>query len=204
MAKKFVIANLGKYIEDASVAAVNRAAETARTKGSSFIREHYNFKKSELDQHIKIMRKASKNNPNCIIRITNAEIGLIHFNAKQVGTGGRPNLGKKGKMKHVNTKGKIVYRRQSKTGVTAMVVKGKSKLYRGERHGAFIQNINGGRQVFIRTSSQKLPIKKLYGVSLTGMIRTRSGNSRVLDVIHDAFDEAYEKRLDHELSRRLK
>lgn len=201
---KYDFVKLGKYIEEASISALNRAAQTAVTKASSFIREKYNFKKSELDQHIKIIKRANRGNPVVTVRVTNAEIGLIHFNAKQVGTGGRPNLGEKGKMKHINTKGKVVYRGQSKTGVTAMVVKGKSKLYRGKRYGAFIKTINGGKQVFIRTSSKKLPIKKLYGVSLTAMVRTKSGNSRVVDVMHDAFDEAYEKRFDHELKRRIK
>jgi cold shock CspA family protein len=204
MGNKFTLVTLGKYIEDASVSAMNRAAQTAVTRTSSFIREKYNFKKSELDEHIRIQTKATKDSTFVVVRIKKQEIGLIHFGAKQFGRPGRPKVyTKSGRLKK-NAGPKM------NTGVKAEVQKGNRQLFRSSDNmrASFIQTMNGGTQVFIRTSELnsegKQKIRKLSAMGITQLFETQSGKSRATDLLQDTFNEEYQKRLDHEINRRFR
>ena len=185
------ILKLGDKLKNANAAAVNRAAATAVTAVSKLIRDKYNFKKKDLDEHIKIISKASPDNSSVTVKISKAAVALINFNATQVGKGGRPKKGKGPR---------------TKQGVKATVEKGNRLLYRPNTIGSFISTMKSGHTgVFARESNEKnAPIKELWGVNLIQLVNPKSGNSLVMDTLRQTFQDAYEKRLNHEVERRFK
>lgn len=202
---QFDIKKLGNLIESASISAINRAAQSAVTAASKFIRTKYAFKKKDLDEHIKLISRAEPGRSYASVKISKSDVSLMVFNAKQVGKGGRPR------------KGKGPRRNQ---GVKASVEVGKRKLYRSKDNdrGSFIAAMESGHVgVFIREDKERVSglleggvysfhkepkIKELFGINVQQLFITRIGKGRATDVMYDAFDEAYEKRLDHELKRR--
>ena len=198
---KAIYVGLGKYIDNASVSAINRAASSAVTAASSFIRTKYKLKKSDLDYRMKIVRKADKNHPIVTIMIMKGDISLYKFNATQIGHAGRPvTHTKSGRLKKNPKTGG-----NPKWGVKAEVVVGNRHLLRSkdDTRGSFIQTMSSGHiGVFIRTSNDKnAKIKELFGVDLTKLIDPKSGNSLVVKEITDVFYNVYEERLTHEMSR---
>jgi hypothetical protein len=211
----FTFVKLGKWLESASISAMNRAAQSARVAANRFIREHYALSATEINLHMRIVTRASKGHPYVTMRITDGNINLYKFNAKQVG---KPGRSKKGRGPRLSQ------------GVKATVIKGKRQLFRSadKQRGAFITTMKSGHTgVFIRRGDdlhnstgrvkglgmggvfqfndyKKDSIVELFGVRLTQLIQTKSGKSRVIDVMMDVFDDVYEKRLMHELNRSLR
>lgn len=197
---------LGKTLEKANIAAVNRAAKTAVSQASSFIREKYNFKKRDLDLLIRISFKATNEYPYVKVRIVSGGIPLTWFNPKQFGLPGRRSK-KKGP--------------RFKEGVKATVIKGKRQLFRSadRMRGSFIWSGDTEedleRGVFIRTGKKKImkkgkfkgkereSIVKLYGVDLGKLFDPKTGESYVIKRMHEVFDQEYQKRLEHEIKYRL-
>lgn len=197
------IIKLGKLIESASISAMNRAGKTAVTHTSNFIRQKYNFKKKELDNHIRIISKARKESPVVKVSVNKADISLLRFSAKQFGKPGRSKRNKGPRLRQ---------------GVKATVMKGNRQLFRSEdkQRGSFIWTDNGkDRGVFIRTGEKKILTKgkysgqsregivKLFGINLLRLFKPKSGKSIVIDKMHETFGNEYHKRLEHELKRRI-
>ncbi|HEX2866122.1 MAG TPA: hypothetical protein VHO03_03720 [Ignavibacteriales bacterium] len=201
---RFSFKELGRTIEISSIAAANRAADTAVTRGSSLIRERYNVKKRDLDKSFLIFAKAKADQPFVIVKVRAAEFPLYDFNATQTGKPGRPKLyTKSGRLKKNSGP-------RFNQGVKATVARGERKLYRSadNQKGSFIATVGKGGHigVFIRTdrinSKGKEIIKELFGLSLTRITLPKSGGSKVIDSMDKTFKEEYFKRLKHELERR--
>lgn len=185
-------------IEGATISAMNRAAQSAITAASALIRKKYNFKKSELDSQIRMI-KATKSRNYVFIIVRNKEIGLIKFSARQIG---KPGRSKKGKGP------------RTKQGVKATVIKGERKLYRSvdKLRGSFIATMRSGHTgVFIRSATETTlnkagkktaKIHELYGLRLTSLFSPVDGKSRVVDLIESKFYEVFVKRFQHELRRK--
>lgn len=197
------IIKLGKLIENASISAMNRAGKTAVTHTSNFIRQKYNFKKKDLDEHIRVISKASKETPVVKVRVNKPDVSLLQFSAKQFGKPGRTKKNKGPRLRQ---------------GVKATVIKSKRQLFRSEdkKRGSFIWSEGGkDRGVFIRTGEKKKLTKgkyagqeregivKLFGINLLRLFNPKSGKSIVIDQMSEVFGNEYHKRLEHELKRRI-
>jgi hypothetical protein len=183
------IIRLGQTIEGASVSAINRAAKSAVTAVSKHIRETYNIKKKDLDERIGVIGRASGERMYATVRVRRGDVRLLLFGAKQIG---RPGRSKRG-----------VGPRLSE-GVRAMVRRGDRRLYRSSDNarGYFIAKMKSGHVgVFVRDMSDK--IKERYGIDITQRIVTKGGNSKAMEILAKTFTEVYEKRLNHELLRRV-
>lgn len=191
------IIKLGKDIERANVAAMNRAAKSALTAVSNFIREKYNIKKSVLDENYIIIAKATADSPTVDVLIKSKPLSLKDFKPKQVGKVGRPRKGRKP---------------SGKGGVKVTQQKGKRELIRSadNTRGAFLWR----GHVFIRTgefgakSQRQKPekrekIEKLFGPNPKSLFYPEAEPRMPMQVLEDRFYEQYEVRLQHELERRL-
>lgn len=196
------IIKLGRLIEKASISAMNRAGKTAVTRTSNFIRQKYNFKKRDLDQHIRIIRRASKEVPVVKVIVNKPDISLLQFKAKQFGKPGRSKRNRGPRLSQ---------------GVKATVMKGERQLFRSEdkQRGSFIwSEVGKDRGVFIRTGEKRKLTKgkhkgqeregivKLFGINLLRLFNPKSGKSIVIDQMHEVFANEYHKRFEHELMRR--
>lgn len=205
MGNKFSFVRLGQIIERSSMAAANRAAQTTITRASSFIRDKYNIKKSELDKGFRIENKAKAETPWVLVRVRKKEFPLMDFSAKQIGKSGRPKLiyTKRGKLSKKSGPRK-------NQGVKATVVRGDRRLYRSSDNtrGSFVAVVGKGQHkgVFIRTermnSKGKQVIEELFGMSLTRITMPKTGHSKVLDEMQKTFTQEYKKRLKTELEYR--
>lgn len=188
-----VIVQLGKTIDQASIAALNRAARTTVTAASKLIRQWFAVKKKDLDYRMKIVNRARQSHPYVTVRILKGGIPLHDFNARQIGKSGRSKKNKGPRTSH---------------GVKATVKRGNRKLYRSadKTRGSFIATMKSGHTgAFIRKSNEKdSKIVELFGLDISQLIDPKSGKSKVIEFMQTVFQAEYEKRLDHELRRRLK
>jgi hypothetical protein len=186
--------------ERATISAMNRAARTALTAASAKIREKFNFKKKDLDTRIRIVSPARKGRESVTIRVVNEEVQLYKFQAKQIGKPGRSKRRKGSRLKQ---------------GVKATVTKRDRKLFRSsdKKRGSFLATMRSGHTgVFIRSSTdfsvnkkgKLVPmIRELFGLRLTSLFSPVDGESTIIDLLEKIFIETFEKRLMHELNRKL-
>ena len=174
------IIKLGKDIEKANVAALNRAAKSALSAVSTFIRDKYNINKAVLDENYKIIAKATADSTYVTVLIKSKPLSLKVFKPAQVGKIGRPKKGRKP---------------SGKGGVKVTQVKGKRELIRS----AFLWR----GHVFIREGEERLPIKQLFGPNPKSLFYPKDEPRLPMKVLEDRFYEQYEIRLQHELQRRL-
>jgi len=192
---------LVKLINDAKRSAFKRAIQQAKTKLSSYIRERYNIKESDLDEQISIAN-VKYNEATGELIVSHKPMPLVKFKAKQIGKGGRPVT--KWTFKKRTGKFEAKTKRNYKTGVKATVIKNNSLLYRSKdkERGSFIATMKQGHTgVFIRKGKDR-NIVELFGVSAYQLVRKPDGKIQVQ--LNESFIKAFEERFTHEFNRKLK
>ena len=155
-------------LERAIASAINKTVVTAKKEMSAGVREVYNIKKRDLDPHITV-RKAKASDTQSIITVKSKSIGLIHFNATATKAFDR------GSKRYFKTSARVLKRNRKR------VIK-----------GAFIGKGKGSRswQVFRRTSSKRLPIRKLSVITPTTMTK-KEGVDDFTRVIRKDFNKNF-------------
>lgn len=87
---------------NAEIATVNRAAKSAFSQTSKFIRATYNIKKSDLDKNAKIS-KATKSNPHLTLTIYCKAISLYKFRGGKAKKGARATIRKGSRKEYKGT-----------------------------------------------------------------------------------------------------
>lgn len=132
---------LSKVHAKAEIAAMNRAARTARSEVVQSIREDYNIKASELKANIEII-KANKHRPYVLIKSKHKSIALYKFKARQLTKGTKAAIRKGGRKMY---KGAFV--QEMRTGHTGVYQrKGKSKYPIKELYGPSAMQLLGTKQ----------------------------------------------------------
>lgn len=156
-------------IGKATVRALNRAIDTAQTIANRKIRERYNVKAAAVRKAFKKKRAHGKQSYAVAeLEISGVRIPLIEFGAS--------------------------WSRKMRPGASVRVLKegGRKRIA-----GAFIgvHGASGARQVFIRTSKERYPIKALRSVSVPQQFTHKT----VLKAVQQATREAFSKNFRQQL-----
>ncbi|MES2909872.1 MAG: phage tail protein [Pseudomonadota bacterium] len=151
--------------EQATVRAVNRTLEQAKTRMSRSIRAEFNISTSKVNQSLRIERAKYHGGIYTVTGMLESptkrgrSINLINFEA-----------------------------RKTARGVSVKVMR---KGGRKEIRGAFIAN--KGRTVFKREGKGRLPIVALQTIDVAQMFNTRRVNALVVAMINAKFPEIFER-----------
>lgn len=156
----------------ATVRALNRVADMAKTAASREIRQTYRIKAGDLSSIIKV-RRAS-------IRQTYIEAAVVATGARSI-----PLV--------------QFAARQTRKGVTVSVTRrGGRKLL----PGAFVATMKNGKQgVWERTSRKRLPIKELYTIGVPYQFAARKTLEAMARIIRDKFPERLQHELEQAVKR---
>lgn len=161
-------------VSRAIVAAVNRAAQGARTDAVRKVRERYYIRAGTVSDEIKIT-KATMENQVAVIRASGSPIPLSKFRIIP----SRPPT------------------KRRKKPVIARVVRGEG----GPIKGAFVAQMKSGHiGVFHRAGKARLPIIERYGPSVPQML----GHESVVAYVEERAQERLAERLEHEINRLLR
>ena len=171
---KTLLAGVPDGVEKAASAALNRAAEHARTQAKRKVRETYTVKMNRIDERLDVKRA----NPKSLfasVQSRGRPVVLSYFNVRP----GQP-LNKRTT--------KLVYAQVRRDGG-------------GTIRKVFVARTKSGHiGVFRRTDGNKsLPIKQLYAPSLPQMLGTKS----ISEFTMDAALQVMPVRFEHEISRLL-
>ena len=151
--------------------AINCSLEMTKTEQLRQSTAKYTVKRNKLSENIKLFRANSGNLRGKIYSSGNV-IGLDHYKLTPK---------KRGKRKQT---------------VNAVVKKGEG----GTLPNAFIAYNDGRLGAFVRTSSARLPIKRLKGPSAPQML----GEMSILEHLQGFVEEKFNMRFEHEIERLLK
>lgn len=189
-----LLKNVPNGVTKALVAALNRAAEGARSDAVRKVRERYYIKAADVRDAIKI-KKATPDDLAAIVHAKGSPIALSKFRL---------------------TPSKPPTKRRTKP-IIARVVRGEG----GPIKGAFVARMASGHvgafiragtprrreEMFVRVGGQlkkkkvkDLPIQQLYGPSLPQML----GHKSVTEFVEEQARERLESRLEHEIDRLLR
>ena len=156
-------------IGKATVRALNRAIDTAQTIANRKIRERYNVKAAAIRKAFKKKRAHAKQTYAVAeLEISGVRIPLIEFSAS--------------------------WSRKMRPGASVRVLKegGRKRIA-----GAFIgvHGDSGARQVFIRTTKERYPIKALRSVSVPQQFTHKAVLKAVQEATRDAFSKNFAQQL---------
>jgi hypothetical protein len=157
--------------------ALNRTITTVKTDMKREVVAAYEVKGSDVTKSLSV-KKSSPNKLSAEAISQGRPIALAHFKFKPK----KPMAGK--------TRRKVMVKVKKSEGFTEI----KSKP------AAFVQNPNGATNIFKREGQSRLPIKRLYSLSVPQML----GNQEVINRITVKAHETLEKRVKHEIEYRLK
>lgn len=159
-------------VEEAIKFANIKTARKAKTLISKLIREDWNVKAKDINQHTLIKRKYS-GNYDALILYTGKRLDLTTFGVKEVkNIGGRAVTTTMAKNGWVSRRAK---RATKKSGITIKLRKNKGReLVRGfskfggknSANKAFLAD----NRIYARDTSKRLPISKLRGLSIPQMV----------------------------------
>lgn len=156
----------------ATVRALNRVADMAKTAASKEIRQTYRIKARDLSAMLKV-RKAS--------------VRAIYLEAA-VSASGRASIPIVG-----------FAARQTKKGVTVSVTRGGGRKL---LPGAFIATMKNGKVgVWDRQGKKRLPIKELFTIGVPYQFAARKTVEAMARIVRDKFPERLQHELDRELAR---
>jgi IS30 family transposase len=170
------IKNFGKVAPKAMAAALNRTISTVKADMKREATAEYEIKSADVAKTLRVKRASAKRLYASAIS-EGRPVALIHFKVKP----------KKPPTKRAT--GYVQVKVKKSGGYTAL---------KGERAG-FVQNMNGGINVYQRETKKHLPVKRLYSLSIPQMI----SNKEVIARINKKAHETLEKRLEHEVNYRL-
>lgn len=166
-----------KVAPKAMAAALNRTISTVKTDMRREAVASYEVKSADVAKSLSV-RKASPSRLTAEALSVGRPIALAHFKIKPR----KPMAGK--------TRRKVMVKIKKSEGYVALNIK----------PSAFVQNPNGAINVFQREGKKRLPIKRLYSLSVPQMIN----NPEVLNRITVKAHETLDKRVKHEIEYRLK
>ena len=149
--------------------AINRSATSGKTVASKAVRAEYILKAAKVKEATKVT-KASTSSLESTIKWTGKQMNVADYRITP----------------------KVRPKKRSKRQMTVEVKKGSKATYKG----AFIGK---GGKVFRRTSKKRLPIKPIYGPSVSQLM----GADKVRTEIQKRTLEVLIKRVDHEVARML-
>ncbi|CDN41455.1 phage tail protein [Paenibacillus sp. P22] len=165
-----------KEVPRAFYSALNRTAQRVKTEAHREVRKRYYIKQKDVAAIVSVS-KSGKYQAYAEVRAKGRNIPLSKFNV-------RP------------TASRIPY-------PPPKVLKARVKKGGGLKAvpGAFITRVGRGGHmgVFERLSKRRLPIRELYGPGVPQML----GNREIIDHLERTAETEMEKRLAHELKRRL-
>ena len=170
------LSEIPKVAPKAMAAALNRTISTVKTDMKREAVAAYEIKGADVTKTLR-MRKASPSYLRAEVSSIGQPVALIHFKVKPK----NPPTRRTNKQLQVKIKKSDGYK----------TIKRKPS--------AFVQNINGRNNVFAREGKNRLPISRLYSLSIPQMI----SNDGVLQKITDKANETLEKRVQHEIEYRL-
>ena len=162
---------------------LNKVGDQGKTAMSRKLRETYNIKKKRIDQAF-TFSKASNSSLAYEIKIRERTPGLQHYSANKTGKGVT--------VKIISTSGRKVV----KGGFMANTPQGAIAIWKTKKESARI--MKSGR--YRGTGIWKVPLKRLYGPSVPGMINSIGINS-FEKVVTEKFDKVFSHEFDWEMSR---
>jgi len=195
---------LKKYkadVRDAAVSALNKMAARIKTRVSTALRQKYNLRKADVDQHIKIV-KANKTNMTIEIYAGKEKIGLDHYGNVTRGTTGVRVEIIKGKPVEVRIYPSSGYKFKNRKGFKDIRYPANMNVPAKEGIGTFTAPRAVGKvfgigatAVFAREGSAKNPVHRVMGPSIADL-----GASRYISkIIKDVYDSDFPKLLEHEI-----
>ena len=148
--------------------ALNRTISNLATTVNKEVRADYQVKSTDIKNTL-VKRTANPNSLSATLRSKGRVLGLDHFKLSP----------------------KTVQPKRKKPIKVAVKKNGLKTL-----PGAFVANVNGPI-VFVRTSKNRLPIKRLFGPSIPQMFKSRNVQQKV----NRQANEKFKERLNHEINR---
>ena len=167
-----------KVIDKALVRTLNETVTTGKKEAVKAVRSVYNIKAADINSKIRIKR-ATQEWKNNYLYIKSQPIGLIHFGATASKAFDR------GSKRYFKTKAKVLKTDRKKLVKGAFIGRGKT---------------SGPWQVFRRTGSKRLPIRKLSVISPTSMFE-KYGVKEIENVFKDVFADRFYKNLNFYMSK---
>ncbi|WP_018869508.1 phage tail protein [Thioalkalivibrio sp. ALgr3] len=172
--RKF-LRGMRRAAENAQYRAVNRVASKTRTKASKRIREDVRLKAGYINQHLKVSRKARRDDPRATITARKRPTRLARFGAKQLtrrapGAAGDPlrgiGAGRKAGGVAVNVSRNTGRARMPRAFLIPL------STTRGNVFGGQQTERTGHMGVFVRDGNR---IRQLYGPSVDQLFRRLRG-----------------------------
>lgn len=163
---------------------LNKVGDQGKTALSRELRQTYNIKKKRIDQAFTI-NKSTVFNQAYELTARERTPGLQHYDAKKTGKGVT--------VKVISTSGRKVV----KGGFMANTPQGAIALWKMTKEPKRLMKM--GR--YARTDREKVPIKRLYGPSVPGMIN-RVGINSFEKVVNEKLNSVFSHEFDWEMSRR--
>ena len=173
-----------KAVEKAAIRTLNKVGSQANTAISKALRDKYNIKKKRIDL-ASTVRKASNSSLAYELSSRERTPGLQHYSANKTGKGVT--------VKIISTSGRKVV----KGGFMANTPQGAIAVWKTKKESARI--MKSGR--YRGTGIWKVPIKRLYGPSVPGMINS-IGINLFEKVVTEKFDKVFSHEFNWEMSKR--
>lgn len=172
-----------KAILPAMVSAINRTMDSTITQIKKEVSSEYTIKQKDIAKAIKRTR-ANKARLSSVAVAEGGEVALYKF--RHTPTSPPP-------------------KQRYKQPVKAQVKKsGGKKVVISEGNKAFVQTVNGNHMIFARKKGAKrLPIKKLYSLSVPQMIADKNDSKGSIKRIQARAQEMLEKKINQEITYRL-
>lgn len=171
-----------KEILPAMVSAVNRTLDTTVTQIKREVATEYTVKQKDITKSIKKTR-ATKTRLSAVAIASGGQVALYKF--RHSPTNPPP-------------------KQRYKQPVKAQVKKNGSKktvIYKSNK--AFVQTVHGNNMIFVREGRKRLPIKKLFALSVPQMIADKNDSKGSIVRIQARAQEILEKRVNQEITYRL-
>lgn len=171
-----------KEILPAMVSAVNRTLDTTVTQIKREVATEYTVKQKDITKSIKKTR-ATKTRLSAVAIASGGQVALYKF--RHSPTNPPP-------------------KQRYKQPVKAQVKKNGSKktvIYKSNK--AFVQTVHGNNMIFVREGRKRLPIKKLFALSVPQMIADKNDSKGSIVRIQARAQEMLEKRVNQEITYRL-
>lgn len=195
MAEDFLSIDVGQLIKVAEelyefpqeilpavVVSINRVAESTNTQIKREISNIYTVKQKDVKGSIKKVR-ATKTRPSAVLTLSGGQIAMYKFEHDP----------------------KSPPRKQRyKKPVSVQILKGRDYIprdYKGNK--AFIQKTHGNNMIFARKGKARLPMKKLFALSVPQMISDKDGTKGTIVRIQANARETLEKKVNQQIEYRL-
>ena len=174
--------NTPKEIRPAIAHAVNKTLDSTVTQVKKEVAAEYTVKQKDISK-----------------AITRKRASVSNLTGAAIAEGGQVALYK---FKH--TPNEPPPRQRYKQPVKSQVKKnGSKKVVKHNGNKAFIQTTHGNNMIFAREGKSRLPIKKLFAISVPQMITDKNDSKGSIQRIKARTEEMLEKKIEQEINYRL-